>query len=119
MNTTLSASLVDKPVFENAADSYTMPARLYTDPDVFEQEKEAIFAKSLHYIGHQSHVAKIGDYLTLDIADESVFVIGSDDIDLVSPGCGQPVRLIHDAKRPPRKHRLFRSSLWINGFSGF
>ncbi len=39
MNTTLSASLVDQPVFENAVDSYTMPARLYTDPDVFEQEK--------------------------------------------------------------------------------
>ena len=79
MNAVPEPFLKDKPLSDNAADSYTMPARLYTDPDVFEQEKEAIFTKSWHYIGHQSHVAKIGDYLTLDIADESVFVIRSDD----------------------------------------
>ena len=82
MNAVPKPFLKDKPLSDNAADSYTMPARLYTDPDVFEQEKEAIFAKSWHYIGHQSHVAKIGDYLTLDIADESVFVIRSDDNEL-------------------------------------
>ena len=73
MNAVPKPCLKDKPLSDKAADSYTMPARLYTDPHVFEQEKEAIFAKSWHYIGHQSHVAKIGDYLTLDIADESVF----------------------------------------------
>ena len=39
MNITPGPSLGDKPLSENAADSYTMPARLYTDPDVFEQEK--------------------------------------------------------------------------------
>ena len=82
MNAVPKPFLNDKPLCDNAAESYTMPARLYTDPDIFEQEKEAIFAKSWHYIGHQSHVAKIGDYLTLDIADESVFVIRSDDNEL-------------------------------------
>ena len=80
MNAVPEPFLKDKPLSDNAADSYTLPARLYTDPDVFEHEKEAIFAKSRHYIGHQSHVAKIGDYLTLDIADESVFVIRFNDL---------------------------------------
>lgn len=42
MNTAPGVSLGDKPLSDNAADSYTMPARLYTDPDVFEQEKEVI-----------------------------------------------------------------------------
>ena len=56
-----------------------MPARYYTDPDVYEREKEAIFARTWHYIGHESHVRNPGDYLTLEIADESVFVMRGDD----------------------------------------
>jgi len=39
MSAAPGVSLGDKPLSDNAADSYTMPARLYTDPDVFEQEK--------------------------------------------------------------------------------
>ena len=50
MNAVPEPFLKDRPLSDTAADSYTMPARLYTDPDVFEQEKEAIFAKSWHYI---------------------------------------------------------------------
>ena len=46
MNAVPKPFLKDRPLSDNAADSYTMPARLYTDPDVFEQEKEEIFAKS-------------------------------------------------------------------------
>ncbi|MDE0458250.1 MAG: aromatic ring-hydroxylating dioxygenase subunit alpha, partial [Chromatiales bacterium] len=43
------------------------------------REKEAIFARTWHYIGHESHVRDPGDYLTLEIADESVFVMRGDD----------------------------------------
>ena len=68
-----------KPLSENAADSYTMPSRLYTDPAVYEREKRAIFSKTWHYIGHESQVRCRGDYLTLQIADESVFVMRGDD----------------------------------------
>jgi choline monooxygenase len=70
---------VNKPVSSNPADGYTMPTKLYTDPAVYELEKTAIFSKTWHYIGHESHVCNTGDYLTLDIADESVFIIRSDD----------------------------------------
>ena len=72
----------DKPLSDDAASSYTMPARLYTDPSVYEQEKQAIFNCNWHYIGHQSHVREPGDYLTLQIADESVFVMRGEDGEL-------------------------------------
>ncbi len=69
----------DKPLSDDATSSYTMPARLYTDPSVYEQEKQTIFNCNWHYIGHQSHVREPGDYLTLQIADESVFVMRGED----------------------------------------
>ena len=55
----------EKPLSGDPGRSYTMPARYYTDPDVYEREKEAIFARTWHYIGHESHVRDPGDYLTL------------------------------------------------------
>ena len=64
----------EKPLSDDAGRSCTMPARYYTDPDVYEREKEAIFARTWHCIGHESHVRDPGDCLTLQIADESVFV---------------------------------------------
>ena len=69
----------EKPLGDDPGRSYTMPARYYTDPLVYEREKEAIFARTWHYIGHESHVRDPGDYLTLEIADESVFVMRGDD----------------------------------------
>ena len=32
--------------------SYTMPARYYTSPEIYEQEKEAIFYRSWNFAGH-------------------------------------------------------------------
>ena len=72
-------SRFEKPLGDDPGRSYTMPARYYTDPRVYEREKEAIFARTWHYIGHESHVRDPGDYLTLEIADESVFVMRGDD----------------------------------------
>ena len=69
----------EKPLSDDPGRSYTMPARYYTDPHVYEREKEAIFARTWHYIGHETHVRDPGDYLTLEIADESVFVMRGDD----------------------------------------
>ena len=71
-----------KPLSDDAAASYTMPSLFYTDPNVFEQEKRAIFAKTWHYIGHEAQVRKTGDYLTLQIAHENVFVIRGQDGEL-------------------------------------
>ena len=79
MSATAPFSEFEKPLSGDAGRSYTMPARYYTEPDIYEREKEAIFARTWHYIGHESHVRDPGDYLTLEIADEAVFVMRGDD----------------------------------------
>lgn len=55
--------------------STVLPARAYTDPRVFEVEKERIFYRTWQYIGPESELATPGDYLTGEIVDERVFVI--------------------------------------------
>ena len=65
----------DQP-FSHDADgmAYTMPARLYHDPDVWQAEKDAIFYCSWVYAGHVSQVAEPGQYLTTRIHDQNIFV---------------------------------------------
>lgn len=78
----LAPQLEDKPFTSNAGTSYTLPSRLYIDPAFLEAEKEAIFYRNWIYIGHQSQVAKPGEYMTAEILDQSVFVIRSKSGDL-------------------------------------
>ena len=67
------------PLDADPARAYTLPARYYLDPEIFEREKEAIFYRHWHYIGHLSRLAQAGDYLTLKIGDEPVFVMRGED----------------------------------------
>jgi phenylpropionate dioxygenase-like ring-hydroxylating dioxygenase large terminal subunit len=66
-------------VTEHAEHSFTLPSHYYLDPLIYEQEKEAIFYRGWHYLGHASQFASAGDFVTTQIADESVFVIRGDD----------------------------------------
>ena len=69
----------DHPLHTDPARAHTLPARFYLDPEVFEREKEAIFYRHWHYAGHLSQLEKAGDYVTLRIADESIFVMRGED----------------------------------------
>jgi choline monooxygenase len=55
--------------------SYTMAARLYTDPGVLEIERREVFYKSWICIGHASELADPGAYVTADILGQNVFAI--------------------------------------------
>ncbi len=59
----------------NPAESFTMPARFYIHPDIFEMEKEAIFYKNWWCMGHKSQVSETGKYLTAQLHEQNVFVI--------------------------------------------
>lgn len=65
----------DEPFSKNAAKSFTMPARFYFDPEIYERERDAIFMRSWQYAGHVSQVAKPGEFMTLRICDQSIFVV--------------------------------------------
>ena len=48
----------------------TLPAGYYTDPSIFELEKERIFANAWQLAGHVDQLPKIGSYFTLELIDE-------------------------------------------------
>ena len=52
----LKKQVGDSPFTKDPKVSYTMPARFYTSPEIYNMEKEAIFYKSWHYAGHASQV---------------------------------------------------------------
>lgn len=70
---------LDLPINEDPLQSFTLSSAYYTDPDVYEREKQAIFSRTWQYVAHQSHFEKPGDYATLRICDQNVFVMLGDD----------------------------------------
>jgi len=60
----------------------TLPSTYYTDEEIYENEKKNILYRNWHYAGHTSQLANPGDYLTLQIGDESLIVICGDHGDL-------------------------------------
>jgi choline monooxygenase len=75
MNISRDALQVDA----NIARAWTLPAHLYTDANIFAEEKEKIFARTWQVVGHASQVANAGDYFTTELLGEPlVFVRGFD-----------------------------------------
>ena len=59
----LHKQIGDEPFTTDPSESFTMPARYYTDDSIYEAEKEAIFYNNWWYAGHVSQVAEAGQYL--------------------------------------------------------
>ena len=70
---------MDLPITNEPRTSFTLPSEYYTSPEVFEREKEAIFYRTWQYVAHRSAFADPGDYVTLRICDQYVFVIKGGD----------------------------------------
>ncbi len=65
----------DAPFSSDPGSSFTMPARYYTDAQIFDTERDAILFTSWWYVGHQSQLMKRGEFITASIDDQNVFVI--------------------------------------------
>ena len=69
-----------KPLTDDPQASFTLPSYLYTDPQVYELEKELIFYRTWQYVAPLSCFSKAGDYVTLQLCDQNLFVMmGGDD----------------------------------------
>lgn len=53
----------------------TLPARFYTDPDIYVLEREHILKKSWLCLGHTDQVSEVGDYFTLEVLEEPILVV--------------------------------------------
>lgn len=52
-----------------------LPARYYTDPDLFATARRRIFETSWHCVCHRSHLPEAGDYHAFTLMDQDLFVI--------------------------------------------
>ncbi|MEM7422295.1 MAG: aromatic ring-hydroxylating dioxygenase subunit alpha [Pseudomonadota bacterium] len=66
---------LELPITDDPVTSFTLPASWYVDPKIFDREKEAIFYRTWQYVAHKGHFQKPGDYVTVQICDQNVFVI--------------------------------------------
>jgi len=57
------------------APTMTAPVELYRDPEVFERERAAIFAKSWQFFGLEADLVRPGDYLADTLAGYPILVI--------------------------------------------
>jgi choline monooxygenase len=62
-------------VCENPSQSFTLPARFYTDPAIYESEKSAIFYRSWWCAGHKSQIPNPGSFLTTQIHEQDIVVV--------------------------------------------
>ncbi len=61
-----------------SAVSKTLPARYYTDPDLFRQEIDSFYFEGWICAGRAESIPHSGDYFLSEIAGESVIVVRSD-----------------------------------------
>jgi Rieske 2Fe-2S family protein len=57
----------------------TLPGRDYCAPDIYELERERIFFRHWCYVARDEDLAEPGDFLTVDLAGESIVVVRGKD----------------------------------------
>ena len=55
----------------NPDTTYSLPSRFFFDPAVLEEEKQEIFYKSWHVVGHLNEFREAGSYQTIEIFDQN------------------------------------------------
>ncbi len=54
---------------------HALPREFYTDPAIFERDLHNMLLKHWFCVGHASSIARTGDYLVVDFADESLIIV--------------------------------------------
>src|SRR6266436_4997588 len=70
----------ETPTFRKTTETFTagaktLPQRYFISPDIFAKEREAIFSTQWVCVGHQSEIAKAGDYFVREVAGESLIIV--------------------------------------------
>jgi phenylpropionate dioxygenase-like ring-hydroxylating dioxygenase large terminal subunit len=60
---------------EAKAELLEVPGYYYSDPKIFDQERERIWYKSWLFVGREEQLANPGDYLSYKIGDEPIFIV--------------------------------------------
>ncbi|MEZ5319013.1 MAG: aromatic ring-hydroxylating dioxygenase subunit alpha [Vicinamibacterales bacterium] len=68
-----------KPRTTLPATAFTLPARYYTDPGLFERERDRFFRRMWVGVGRLEDLASPGAYLTVDVAGDDLIVVRADE----------------------------------------
>eukprot|EP00300_Choanocystis_sp_HF-7_P005554 c14141_g1_i3.p1 GENE.c14141_g1_i3~~c14141_g1_i3.p1 ORF type:complete len:181 (+),score=14.37 c14141_g1_i3:67-543(+) len=52
-----------------------IPAHIYNDEEIFEQEKSKLFSRAWIFVGHESEIPQPGDYVVRHVLDDSFIVV--------------------------------------------
>ena len=63
--------LIAKPALPN---EFLVDNRVYTDPNVFDLERERLFLRVWNFVCHVSEVGEPGDFLTTTVAGQPIVV---------------------------------------------
>jgi Rieske 2Fe-2S family protein len=68
------------PAFRKTADTFTpdattLPQKYFVSTEIFAEEQEKIFSHHWVLVGHQSEIAKAGDYLVAEVVGESLIIV--------------------------------------------
>jgi Rieske 2Fe-2S family protein len=58
-----------------AAGTKSLSQRYFVSPEIFAEERKKIFSQQWVLVGHQSQIAQAGDYLTAEVAGESLIIV--------------------------------------------
>jgi choline monooxygenase len=76
---TVDRPAAEKPLHEDPSRSYTLSARYYTSPEIYDREREAIFYRSWIYAGHVEELREPGSFITVPVIDQNLAVIRGKD----------------------------------------
>lgn len=57
----------------------SLDPHLYTDPSIFERERDKIFERTWHFAGHASKLEQPGNYISVTVAGQDLFCIRGGD----------------------------------------
>lgn len=56
-----------------------LPAKYFTDPEVYEMEQEKVFSQYWVYAGHENAITEPGEYFTRTVGDKQIIVVRDHD----------------------------------------
>jgi len=56
-----------------------IPARVYSDPELFELERRRVFGRAWLFLAHESEIREPGDYVVRRIVDDSFIIVRDED----------------------------------------
>lgn len=73
---TVDADLLQSQALESA---YALPAALYTNPQIAERERSAVFARHWQLVAHADQVRDAGDHAVVEIGGVPLVIVRGDD----------------------------------------